>query len=88
MRELLHRSFSGEAGQQALEILDRIFEEMRLEREGLIHRSASNHVLEPRYDKAEPVDPKPSKPAARGKMGRGIKPSALLVKKAKPRPRA
>jgi DNA-binding MarR family transcriptional regulator len=49
MRILLNKSFSGEGGQQALEILDQVYREMQREREHLIKRLAPDHRLEPEY---------------------------------------
>lgn len=65
MRELLHNSFSSEAGQQALEILDEIFNAMQGERERLFHRSAANLFAEARYDEAQPGDSQPPLTAKR-----------------------
>jgi DNA-binding MarR family transcriptional regulator len=46
MRELLHKSFSGEAGQDALAILDEVAARMQAEREKLLKRSANDHSEE------------------------------------------
>ena len=43
MRELLHKHFSGEDGERALEILDEIATRMQSEREDLLQKAA-NHV--------------------------------------------
>lgn len=87
MRELLRKCFSGDAGQQVLEILDNIFNEMQSERERLLHASTSDHAVEPEYAEMEPRDSQPPKPATRSKMSRGIKPLTLTAAKVTPRSR-
>ena len=46
MRELLHKCFSGEAGQDALDILDEVAARMQAEREKLLKRAANDHLQE------------------------------------------
>ncbi len=65
MRELMRNAFAGEAGQQALQILDEIYSAMQSEREKLLQRSATNLVAEPAYDEAQPDDSQPPLTAKR-----------------------
>lgn len=46
MRELLHKFFSGQAGQDALDILDEVASRMQSEREKLLRRTATDHQPE------------------------------------------
>jgi DNA-binding MarR family transcriptional regulator len=46
MRELLHKFFSGEAGQDALNILDEVAARMQAEREKLLKRTGNDHPEE------------------------------------------
>ena len=85
MRELLRKSFSSEAGQQALEILDNVFNDMQRERERLLRGSASDASVEPEVDELDAGDSLTPKPDAETKMGREIGPLALPAAGAEPR---
>lgn len=86
MREILRESFSGEAGQQALEILDKVFNDMQLERERLLQKSASDSSMQPEADEAETGESEASKPAADSDIGRGISSLALPAVEARLQP--
>ena len=76
MREILREAFSGEAGQQALEILDKVFNDMQLERERLLQRSASDSSIQPGGDEAETGEWEVPKTAADSDFGSGMGPVA------------
>lgn len=67
MRDLLRNAFSGEAGQQALEILDTVFHQMQTERMRLIENANFVQALEPEFDETEAGDLRPSKPSVAAK---------------------
>jgi DNA-binding MarR family transcriptional regulator len=73
-RELLRKSFSGEAGQRALEILDQVFTEMQRERENLLQKANSNHLVESEFDEVAPKSSRPTQPRRLAKNGRETKP--------------
>lgn len=68
MRDLLRNAFSGEAGQQALEILDTVFNQMQSERKRLLQKASSDHALEPELDGPETTDLLPSKSFAAARI--------------------
>jgi DNA-binding MarR family transcriptional regulator len=73
-RELLRKSFSGEAGQRALEILDQVFTEMQRERENLLQKANLNQPVGPELDEVAPKNSRPPQPRRRAKNGPGTKP--------------
>jgi DNA-binding MarR family transcriptional regulator len=61
MRVLLRDAFAGDAGHQALEILDRVYAEMQGERERLLGKTSPSQSMEPEsieaeFDAAHPAD--------------------------------
>ncbi len=87
MRSMLRRAFEGEAGEQALKILDRVYEEMQRAREDMIKRSNLDFQPVSNEDGAPARQPHPPSPVRPGKKGRPIKPFIGPSRKAKLRPR-
>ena len=53
MRALLRNCFAGEAGQEALEILDRVYVDMERERAKLLQKTYMDHPIAPDYHEAD-----------------------------------
>ena len=53
MRALLRKCFSGKAGQEALEILDAVYEAMERERELLLQKPYADHALDRDFDEVD-----------------------------------
>ena len=85
MRELLRKSFAGEAGQQALDILDHVFNEMQRERERLLARSASDHSHELDPEELEETSVSPSTSNGSLATDRESRPSIPAARKARRR---
>ena len=87
MRNVLQQCFSGEEGNQALEILDRIFTRMQFERETLLQKS--NPDFQRRADRevamAEARDAQSLPPAAPEKIARILKPAVRSPRRTKTR---
>jgi DNA-binding MarR family transcriptional regulator len=87
MRNVLQQCFSGEEGNQALDILDRVFTQMQFERETLLQKS--NPDFHRRADRgvtmAEAKDAQPLPPAAPERIARAIKPTVRSPRRTKPR---
>jgi len=67
MREVLRKAFSGEAGKQALDILDKVFNEMQKERERLLQKSNPNSSRNMIFDESDASGPIFRKPSLRFK---------------------
>ncbi len=69
IRELLRKCFSGDAGLQALEVLDNVFDEMQRAREKLIGEVNADRTAETQADESMAAEASISKAAARGNAG-------------------
>jgi DNA-binding MarR family transcriptional regulator len=90
MRTVIWDSFSGEAGERALEILDRVFNHMQREREILLQKSNPEFRMRPDRDVAEansesPV-PEAGEDAAPEKAERSVKTALRSPRRKKARP--
>jgi DNA-binding MarR family transcriptional regulator len=87
MREVLRKCFAGDAGQQALEILDNVFNEMQHEREKFLGKPNHDYTAETEADERMVAEASLSKAATRGKADRVIKSLTLPASKTEPRSR-
>jgi DNA-binding MarR family transcriptional regulator len=87
MRDVLRNCFTGDAGQQALEILDNVFNEMQREREKFLGTPSHDHTAQTEADERVVANASLSKAATRGKMDRAIKPLTLPASKTEARSR-
>lgn len=67
MRTLLRQCFSGKAGQEALEILDTVYEAMGRERELLLQKPYADHPLDRDFDDVDDRESLSAPLAGRGK---------------------
>jgi MarR family transcriptional regulator, temperature-dependent positive regulator of motility len=57
MRTILRDCFAGEDGRRALEILDRVYQEMKRERENLLRKAGAFGHVEPDQEEVQPENP-------------------------------
>jgi MarR family transcriptional regulator, temperature-dependent positive regulator of motility len=69
MRTILRDCFAGEDGQRALQILDRVYQEMRRERENLLRKASAFGPIDPGHEEVPPANP-PAETAGNGTRGR------------------
>ena len=85
MRNVLRQCFAGEAGNQALDILDRVFTQMQYERESLLQKSNPEFRMRPDRETVETKDAQPYLPAVPQRITRAIKPAVRSPRRKKTR---
>ncbi len=88
MRALLRKCFSGEAGQEALEILDAVYSEMTRERENLLRKATADHRIELDLQEMEDEELRTASRIGRGKSSQSSVSRPRSPKQAKSRAKA